>query len=202
MNFQKISQDVSQNYIQCVVEMTRKTSLFSRRLERHYDELKWLYQEIYCDEQAFSYFLSMLERSWGERKRSLRDQDARREADPHWYRRRDLLGLGKAAGGGSGKHLGDSLLKLAGDIPVVIEKIPLPVARLPRPCFSGPLVGASTSSAWTRSPTSGRNWAPTAAICPRSIHWPGCCAFKNTEPLLEPGVVQPPADVVMTAKIV
>ena len=73
--------------------MTRKTSLFSRRLERHYDELKWLYQEIYCDEQAFSYFLSMLERSWGERKRSLRDQDARREADPHWYRRRDLLGM-------------------------------------------------------------------------------------------------------------
>mgnify|MGYP002508239855 CR=1 FL=1 len=25
--------------------------------------------------------------------RSLRDQDPRREADPHWYRRRDLLGM-------------------------------------------------------------------------------------------------------------
>ena len=73
--------------------MAKKNSVFSRRLERHLDELKWLYQELYHDEHSFSYFLEMLERSWGERKRPLRDQDARREADPDWYRRRDLLGM-------------------------------------------------------------------------------------------------------------
>ena len=73
--------------------MARKNSVFSRRLERHYDELKWLYHELYCDEQAFGYFLEMLERCWGERKKPLRDQDAAREADPDWYRRRDLLGM-------------------------------------------------------------------------------------------------------------
>ncbi len=73
--------------------MARKNSVFSRRLERHYDELKWLYHELYCDEQAFGYFLEMLERCWGERKKPLRDQDAAREADPNWYRRRDLLGM-------------------------------------------------------------------------------------------------------------
>ena len=73
--------------------MARKNSVFSRRLERHYDELKWLYHELYCDEQAFGYFLEMLERCWGERKKPLRNQDAAREADPNWYRRRDLLGM-------------------------------------------------------------------------------------------------------------
>ena len=73
--------------------MAKKNSVFSRRLERHLDELKWLYQELYHDEHSFSYFLEMLERSWGERKRPLRDQDALREADPDWYRRRDLLGM-------------------------------------------------------------------------------------------------------------
>ena len=73
--------------------MAKKNSVFSRRLEWHLDELKWLYQELYHDEHSFSYFLEMLERSWGERKRPLRDQDARREADPDWYRRRDLLGM-------------------------------------------------------------------------------------------------------------
>ena len=51
--------------------MARKNSVFSRRLERHYDELKWLYHELYCDEQAFGYFLEMLERCWGERKKPL-----------------------------------------------------------------------------------------------------------------------------------
>ena len=35
----------------------------------------------------------MLRRSWAERKRPLRDQDQKREADPGWYRRRDLLGM-------------------------------------------------------------------------------------------------------------
>ena len=67
---------------------------FDRRLERHYDELKHLYCELYNhDEAAFSYFLSMLRRCWEDRKADLREQDLRREEDPGWYRRRDLLGM-------------------------------------------------------------------------------------------------------------
>ena len=57
------------------------------------DELKWLYCELYRDEAAFGDFVEMLRRSWAERKRPLRDQDQKREADPGWYRRRDLLGM-------------------------------------------------------------------------------------------------------------
>ena len=70
-----------------------KQAKFDQRLSQHYDELKWLYMELYRDEAAFDRFLAMLERSWKERKRPLRDQDARREADLEWYRRRDLLGM-------------------------------------------------------------------------------------------------------------
>ena len=66
---------------------------FTRRLARHYDELKWLYLELYRDEGAFSYFTGMLERCWKDRKQALRNQDAKREADPDWYRRPDLLGM-------------------------------------------------------------------------------------------------------------
>ena len=69
------------------------TDLFRRRLARHYDELKWLYTELYRDEGAFGYFTEMLERCWKGRKKALRDQDARREAEPEWYRRRDMLGM-------------------------------------------------------------------------------------------------------------
>ena len=70
-----------------------RPSIFDQRLARHYDELKWLYCELYRDEEAFSDFVEMLRRSWEERKKPLRDQDRKREADPDWYRRRDLLGM-------------------------------------------------------------------------------------------------------------
>ncbi len=70
-----------------------RSSIFDQRLARHYDELKWLYCELYRDEEAFSDFVEMLRRCWAERKRPLRDQDQKREADPDWYRRRDLLGM-------------------------------------------------------------------------------------------------------------
>ncbi len=73
--------------------MKNAKTVFDRRLSRHYDELKWLYMELYRDEEAFRYFLGMLNQCWKERKKSLRDQDARREADPNWYRRRELLGM-------------------------------------------------------------------------------------------------------------
>lgn len=67
---------------------------FERRLARHYDELKWLYCELYNgDLEAFDYCVSMLRRAWSDRKAELRAQDAAREADPNWYRRRDLLGM-------------------------------------------------------------------------------------------------------------
>ena len=71
-----------------------KTTAFDRRLEGRYDELKWLYCELYHDSlDTFHCFVEMLRRCWGQRKRPLRTQDARREADPDWYRRRDLLGM-------------------------------------------------------------------------------------------------------------
>ena len=47
---------------------------------------------------------------------------------------------GKAAGGSSGEHLGDRLLKFTGNIPVVVEEVALPVARLSGTGLAGPLV--------------------------------------------------------------
>ena len=72
----------------------RGDAVFDRRLARHYDELKWLYCELYHgDMQAFDYFIGMLRRCWADRKPALRAQDAAREADPNWYRRQDILGM-------------------------------------------------------------------------------------------------------------
>ncbi len=70
----------------------RKTE-FHDRLYQRLDELERLYMGLYRDEGAFDYFVHMLQACWEDRKQALRDQDARRAADPGWYRRRDRLGM-------------------------------------------------------------------------------------------------------------
>ena len=64
------------------------------RLNECWDELKWLYMELYKgDEQAFSYFIEVLMRSSRQRKRTLKERDAARMEDPDWYRSNKLLGM-------------------------------------------------------------------------------------------------------------
>ena len=66
---------------------------FKRRIAPVYDEMKWLYGELYHDEHAFEYFITMLERNYDERKESLRELDAEREANPNWYKNGGMTGM-------------------------------------------------------------------------------------------------------------
>ena len=65
-----------------------------KRLAACYDELKWLYCELYHgDMQAFDYFIHMLRQSYAERKGALREMDEKRLRQPDWYRGNDLYGM-------------------------------------------------------------------------------------------------------------
>ena len=67
---------------------------FRRRFERHEEELRWLYMELYRgDEAAYAYFTEMLYRMWQERGESLRTLDRQREQDPDWYKGHELTGM-------------------------------------------------------------------------------------------------------------
>lgn len=69
-------------------------SVFATRLDHCYNELKWLYCELYHnDREAFDYFVQMLEAQWNARKDALRAIDERRLAEPDWYRSNKLLGM-------------------------------------------------------------------------------------------------------------
>ena len=72
--------------------MTREDQIFYDRLWAKYDELRWLYMELYGNEAAFDYFRTMLYRAYKERSPELRLMDEAREAHPEWYRERDVLG--------------------------------------------------------------------------------------------------------------
>ena len=71
-----------------------REDVFEKRLESHYEELKWLYAELYNNNmQAFDAFLSMLREYYGQRSSDLRALDESRLADPGWYKGNDILGM-------------------------------------------------------------------------------------------------------------
>lgn len=64
------------------------------RLDDCYDELKWLYMELYPgQDDAFEFFVDMLKRNYAERRTKLRRIDKERIDNPDWYRTNDLLGM-------------------------------------------------------------------------------------------------------------
>ncbi len=74
--------------------MSKKTdAVFAARLAAAEDEMKALYDELYHDEQAYDYFVSMLKRNYDARKTALKRLDEQRLNEPDWYKRRDLLGM-------------------------------------------------------------------------------------------------------------
>ncbi len=67
---------------------------FTKRLAKCYDEMKWLYGELYFgNEEAFEYFLTMLYNNYSERKPELKRLDESREALPAWYKDGKLIGM-------------------------------------------------------------------------------------------------------------
>ena len=70
-----------------------KRSRFDTRLEVYYDELKQLFMDIYHDEEAFEYFLDMLRKNFRERKKTLKDVDARRAAHPDMHHSNRMMGM-------------------------------------------------------------------------------------------------------------
>ena len=75
-------------------EDKRWDQVFKNRLIKYYDELKWLYMELYHnDQQAFDYFCEMMYDYYEKRSPLLKEWDEAREASPDWYKGNDMLGM-------------------------------------------------------------------------------------------------------------
>ena len=72
---------------------TRRIDMSESTKAQLLDELKWLYMELYEDEEAFAYFEKMLQKNAEERKASLRALDEIRQSGQDWYQSNKLLGM-------------------------------------------------------------------------------------------------------------
>ena len=63
------------------------------RLGRHHDELRWLYMELYGNDDMFAELCGQMKRYYDMRNDKLKQLDAQREAAGEWYRERDMVGM-------------------------------------------------------------------------------------------------------------
>lgn len=66
---------------------------FEQKLNRHRDELKWLYMELYNNEWMFDDLLKNMFGFYMDRKEALKALDEKRSAKPDWYKNNDMLGM-------------------------------------------------------------------------------------------------------------
>ena len=69
------------------LEAPADMNIYNERFQKHYDELKWLYCELYENR------MDMFEDLCKNLNAALKTSDRKREADPDWYKRNDLLGM-------------------------------------------------------------------------------------------------------------
>lgn len=67
---------------------------FVERFSKRYDELKWLYCEVYNnDTKAFSWLCNSLYEYYKSRKSSLKKLDREKEKNPDWYKTKNIIGM-------------------------------------------------------------------------------------------------------------
>ena len=65
----------------------------SDRIFMEHDELRWLYMELYGNDDMFAELCGQMKWYYDQRNDKLKKLDAEREAAGEWYRKRDMLGM-------------------------------------------------------------------------------------------------------------
>lgn len=73
--------------------MKKEEEIYEARFQKHIDELKWLYMELYDDQEHFDELCASMKQFYDTRKKVLKASDLTREADPNWYKGSDILGM-------------------------------------------------------------------------------------------------------------
>lgn len=72
----------------------KKTAEYTKRFDERYDELKWLYCELYNNNmEAFDWLCDSLYGYYQERNADLKKLDRSRVKNPDWYKQNDPLGM-------------------------------------------------------------------------------------------------------------
>lgn len=71
----------------------KDSTIFEKRLQKHHDELRWLYMELYENDSMFAELCDQMYTYYLARDQKMKALDQKREKDPAWFRRKDMLGM-------------------------------------------------------------------------------------------------------------
>ena len=71
----------------------KKKDIYRKRFARHFEELRWLYTELYGNNSMFAELCDNMEGFYRERGAALKALDEEREANPGWYKSNEMLGM-------------------------------------------------------------------------------------------------------------
>ena len=74
-------------------QITADDKIFQERLQRHHDELRWLYMELYDNGSMFAELCDTMRQFYLQRNQELKTRDINRETDQEWYKQNDMLGM-------------------------------------------------------------------------------------------------------------
>ncbi|MBD5505748.1 MAG: amylosucrase [Lachnospiraceae bacterium] len=74
-------------------QITADDKIFQERLQRHHDELRWLYMELYDNGSMFAELCDNMRQFYLQRNQELKTRDLNRETDQEWYKQNDMLGM-------------------------------------------------------------------------------------------------------------
>ena len=75
------------------IKSLEEEKIFQKRLEKHLDELKWLYMELYENDSMFDELCNRMKQFFLERNKELKSRDLAREINQDWYKQNDMLGM-------------------------------------------------------------------------------------------------------------
>lgn len=74
-------------------KIVNEDQVFQGRIDRHMDELRWLYMELYNNGSMFSELCDALRFFYKKRNNALKESDLERERNSDWYKQNDMLGM-------------------------------------------------------------------------------------------------------------
>ena len=70
-----------------------KTGIFTERMNRHEEELRRIYEELYHDGEQYERLTELMKEAFTKRSAALKALDRKREQTPQWYRESRMLGI-------------------------------------------------------------------------------------------------------------
>ena len=76
-----------------VKNVNNTEKIFAQRMEKHQDELRWLYMELYGNDAMYAELCEQMHDYYSKRGTELKKRDVKKEKNPDWFKEKEMLGM-------------------------------------------------------------------------------------------------------------